>query len=128
MKSTIAIIATVLLVGCNSEKVKTLNVDLAANECKNIVYNTVVSTKEFTEITYKCSELKEAVMYVASVECTKTVNNFTRGVKIERTTTLAEVTKPSDASIEMVYNKIHALKGLAKHSGENIAYSRVVMK
>lgn len=128
MKAIIAIMAIMLLAGCNTEKVKTLNVDLAANECKNIVYNATVNNESFTQLSFKYSELKEAVMYVASVECTKSINNFTRGVVIERTTTLAKVSKPSDASIEMVYTRIHKLEGFAKEVGEKLAYSRVVMK
>lgn len=128
MKSIIAIMATLLLAGCNTDKVKTLNVDMASNECKNIVYNATISSESFTQLSFKYPELKDAVMYVASVECTKSINNFTRGVVIERTTTLANVSKPSDASIEMVYTKIHKLEGFAKEVGEKLAYSRVVMK
>lgn len=128
MKSIIAIMATLLLAGCNTDKVKTLNVDMASNECKNTVYNATVSSESFTQLSFKYPELKDAVMYVASVECTKSVNNFTRGVVIERTTTLAKVPKPSDVSIEMVYNKLYNLEGFAKEVGEKLAYSRVVMK
>ena len=128
MKAIIAIMATLLLAGCNSDKVKTLNVDLASNECKNIVYNATVNNESFTQLSFKHQELKEAVMYVSHIECTKYVNNFTRGVVIEHTTTLAKVSKPSDASIEMVYTKLYNLEGFAKEVGEKLAYSRVVMK
>ncbi|CAJ42238.1 hypothetical protein rtp34 [Escherichia phage Rtp] len=128
MKAIIAIMATLLLAGCNSDKVKTLNVDLTANECKNIVYNATVNNESFTHISFKYPDLKDAVMYVSHIECTKTVSNFTRGVVIERTATLAKVSKPSDASIEMVYTKLYSLEGFAKEVGEKLAYSRVVMK
>lgn len=128
MKTIIAIIAALLLAGCNSEKVKKLNVDLAANECKNIVYNATVNNESFSQISLKYKELKEAVMYVAHVECFKAVNNYTRVVVVERTTTLAKVSKPSDASIEMVYTKLYKLEGFAREIGEKLAYSRVVMK
>ena len=128
MKAIIAIMATLLLAGCNSDKVKTLNVDMAANECKNIVYNTTINIEGLTQLSFKYPELKDAVMYVAHIECAKTVNNFTRGVVIEYTTTLAKVSKPSDASIEMVYTNLYNLEGFAKEVGEKLAYSRVVMK
>ena len=87
MKAIIAIMATLLLAGCNSDKAKTLNVDLAANECKNIVYNATVNNESFTQLSFKYPDLKDAVMYIARTECTKSVNNFYRGVEIERTTT-----------------------------------------
>lgn len=128
MKAIIAIMATLLLAGCNSDKVKTLNVDLASNECKNIVYNATVNNESFTRLSFKYQELKDAVMYVAHIECTKSVNNFTRSVVIEHTTTLAKVSKPSDASVEMVYTNLYNLEGFAKEVGEKLAYSRVVMK
>ncbi|QBQ80862.1 hypothetical protein MM01_00027 [Escherichia phage vB_EcoS_MM01] len=128
MKVIIAIMATLLLAGCNTDKVKTLNVDLTSNECKNIVYSATVNNESFTRLSFKHPELKEAVMYVSHIECTKSVNNFTRGVVIERTTTLAKVSKPSDASIEMVYTKLYNLEGFAKEVGEKLAYSRVVIK
>ena len=128
MKAIIAIMAAMLLAGCNSDKVKTLNVDLASNECKNIVYNATVNNEAFTRLSFKYPELKDAVMYVAHIECTKSVNNFTRGVVIENTTTLAKVSKPSDESIAMVYTKIYSLEALASVVGEKLAYSRVVMK
>lgn len=128
MKAIIAIMATMLLAGCNTDKVKTLNVDLASNECKNIVYNAAVNNESFAQLSLKYPELKEAAMYVAHIECTKTVNIFTRGVVIERTTTLAKVSKPSDASIAMVYTNLYNLEGFAKEVGEKLAYSRIVMK
>lgn len=122
----VASIGVLAAIGHNviNPKVKTLNTDMAINECKNTTFLTGINDIS----PFERNDMRDAVMYVAHIECTKSVNNFTRGIVIEKNKVNYLPSKVDDSMIEMVYNQLPNIKEVAAVVGEKLAYSRVVLK